>query len=85
MGALHTDELRALSVWLYDESQDDRSQLASAAADEMDRLRAAVHAGEYLASSNNHLWKVIEDAPHQLDCSMQTHGGACDCWKAQVL
>lgn len=60
--------------------------LLEAAADEVDRLRAAVDASEYLASSNNHLWMVIERAPHDLACpAKQEAHWVCRCWKAQVL
>lgn len=31
------------------------------------------------------LLDVIENAPHQFDCSTQTHAGGCDCWKADAL
>jgi hypothetical protein len=36
------------------------------------------------AEDVHRLRTVIEDAPHQMDCSTQTHAGDCDCWKADV-
>lgn len=43
-----------------------------------DALRAA-------ADEVDRLRAVIENAPHQLDCSSETHAGHCDCWKADAL
>lgn len=37
------------------------------------------------ADDLDRLHAVIDNAPHQSDCSMQTHAGDCDCWKADAL
>lgn len=37
------------------------------------------------AAEIERLRSVISTAPHQLDCSTQTHAGDCDCWKADPI
>lgn len=63
-----TDALRELRVWLYEESQDDKSELAAAAADEVDQLRAVIE-------NAPHAYECFADfAP----------GSECICWKADA-
>lgn len=66
---------------------------ALAAADEVDRLRMKVEHQravnrrniDAMTGEHDRLRAVIVNAPHQLDCSTQTHASVCDCWKADVL
>lgn len=65
-----TDALRALSAWLYVESQFHKSQLAESAADEVDRLRAVI---ENAPHGSNCVWRAL-----------RAQDRYCTCWKVEA-
>lgn len=92
-----TDAVRELSTWLYDESHWDKSQLASAAANEMDRLRlmeltfdGAVAEQERLEKENRVLLAQVRknrrDGSHHPNCDKNSgrRYARCTCWKSRA-
>jgi hypothetical protein len=63
----------------------DQSHLRAARDSLIDDINSLRTDRDFMVQKITQLRAVIDNAPHQLDCSMQTHAGGCDCWKAQVL
>lgn len=81
VAAREIDRVRAS----FEAADANQSHLRAARDSLIDDINSLRTDRDFMLQKITQLRAVIENSPHQLDCSMQTHGAGCDCWKAQVL